>query len=102
MKRSIGDGSAAILVADSSLKQFHESEFYTFLKSEGFEKWPPAHNYDMPWVYVNINSKSYARGMPGIGVTKILGNHAVTIEEFKTIYNIYHKYEGLSALQMEQ
>lgn len=101
MKRSIGEGTAAILVADASLKNFHGSSFYEFLKKEGFEKWPPAHNYDMPWVYVNINSKLYARGMPGIGIAETLGDHAVTIDEFKTIYNIYKKYEGMSVLQME-
>lgn len=32
--------------------------------------------------------------MPGVGLAEPLGNHAITIEEFKTIYSIYKKYEG--------
>lgn len=35
------------------------------------------------WLYVNINSKLIARGMPGIPITKNLGGHAVTIDEYQ-------------------
>lgn len=54
------------------------------------------------WIYVNLNSKLYAPGMPGIPITTALGHHAVTIEEFKTIYNIYKKYEGKSIFTFHQ
>ncbi|MDO5413954.1 MAG: hypothetical protein Q4F78_00690 [Bacillota bacterium] len=101
MDKSIGEGTAAVLVYDDSLRGFHASDFKKYLEQEGFEKWYPAHNYDMPWIYVNLNSKVYARGMPGIGMVSPFGKHAVTIEEFKAIYNIYKKYEGLLPLQME-
>ena len=36
--------------------------------------------------------------MPGIKVVQPIGNHAVTLDEFMAIYNIYKKYEGKSPL----
>ena len=51
-------------------------------------------HYGCWWVYVNITRKEYAYGMPGVYLAKPLGNHAITIEEFETIYSIYKRYEG--------
>lgn len=101
MVKKMGEGGAAIIVKDPSFRKFDETEFKRFLDNEGFEKWYYSKNFETTWVYVNINSKTYAKGMPGINVTAHLGHHAITIEEFKTIYNIYKKYEGLSVLVME-
>jgi hypothetical protein len=36
----------------------------------------------------------YRKQMPGVPLVKEIGNHAITIEEFKSIYAIYKKYEG--------
>lgn len=99
MTKEIGEGTASILVYDKSFKDFYNSEFKEYLHENGFEPWSYARKYETSWVYVNINSKIYARGMPGIGITKPLGHHAVTIEEFKTIYSIYNKYEGKELLK---
>ena len=32
--------------------------------------------------------------MPGVSLALPIGNHAVTIDEFKTIYAIFKRYEG--------
>ena len=38
--------------------------------------------------------------LAGITLTKVVGDHAITFDEFVTIYNIYKKYEGFSTLKM--
>ena len=96
----IGAGGAAIIVCDDTLINFDDSSFKQYLDSEGFEKWKKGHSFNTSWIYVNINSKFYAKGMPGIGVTSHLGEHAITIDEFKTIYNIFKQYKGLSLICM--
>lgn len=89
----IGAGSAAILVYDESLKSGMEAAFYKQLISEGFVSWGKHGCYsNCPWVFVNINSKTFAPGMPGIKITQPLGDHAVTVDEFWMVYNIYKKY----------
>ena len=102
-KVSIGDGSAAIVVYDKSLENNPDAEFYNWLKVEGFTMWEHSKGFynGVCWIYVNINSKLIARGMPGIPVTKTLGDHAVTIDEFKAIYNIFKNYEGMTMLQFK-
>jgi hypothetical protein len=102
-KPSISDGTAAIIVYDKSLSGNPDAEFYKWLKAEGFKLWECSKGCcdGVGWVYVNINSKLIARGMPGIRVTREFGNHAVTIDEFKVIYSIYKKYEGMPQLTFE-
>lgn len=46
---------------------------------------------DIDWIYVNINNKRYAFGVPGIAITEPVGKHVITIKEFKIIYVIYKK-----------
>ena len=38
--------------------------------------------------------------MYGVGLTKVVGDHAITFDEFLTIYNIYKKYDGFDVLKM--
>ena len=101
---SIGDGSAAIIVYDKGLENNPEHDFYKWLIKEGFSFWSYSKGfYDhVCWAYVNINSKLFTRGVPGINVASHLGDHAVTIDEFKTIYSIFCKYDGLPPLQFER
>lgn len=102
---SIGDGSSAFLVYDDNMQE--NDEFFAWLKQEGFSFWSSSKGWysgatwKVCWIYVNLNSKLIARGMPGIRVTHEVGNHAVTIEDFKTIYAIYKKYAGLPPLKFE-
>lgn len=89
---SISDGTAAFLICDESLKS-NTAEFYAWLREEGFHSWGCHGNYGCWWVYVNMESKLFAPGMPGIPITHAVGNHAITIKEFHTIYSIFKKYE---------
>ena len=85
--------SEAFLVRDESLKDM-KAPFYKWLRKNGYEHaWHKGH-YGCEWVYVNITHKLYAYGMPGIGIVKPIGNHAITIDEFYAINDIYKKYEG--------
>ena len=40
--------------------------------------------------------------MPGIKIVQPVGNHAITVDDFKTIYGIYKKYEGLGLFVFER
>lgn len=96
---SIGDGTATILVYDKSIGM--DCEFEKWLESEVFTYWRYSKGwYDgVCWIYVNLNSKLIARGISGIELTEPLCHHAVNIDEFKTIYSIFKKYEGLKPLE---
>lgn len=102
-KPSMSDGGASIVVYGKGLENNPEHDFYKWLKDEGFEFWISSKGFynHVCWIYVNLNSKLIARGMPGIVVTRYFGKHAVTIEEFKVIYNIFKKYEGMPPLQFD-
>ena len=82
---SISDGTGAILVRDISLKGNSSADFMKYLRNEGFKMWSKSKgSFDgVDWVYVNLNSKRYAYGMPGIPVTTPFGNHAEN--QIKTI-----------------
>ncbi len=83
----------AFLVCDRSLGSC-EAPFMEWLRSEGFSFGGPHGNYGCWWVHVNITRKIYAYGIPGTSLAQPIGNHAITIEEFKTIYSIFKKYSG--------
>lgn len=44
----------------------------------------------------------YAPGMPGMKLATPLFNHAITVYEFLTIWDIFSKYQGLGPLEMEK
>ena len=100
-KDSISSGTAAIIVYDDDLRD--QTDFFDWLKAEGFYRWAHAKGWfdGVCWVYVNINSKRYAPGIPGIPITQAFGFHAVTIPEFREIYGIFKKYERLSPLRFK-
>lgn len=87
----------AFLVCDRSLESIH-SPFYSWIRDEGFSFAGHHGNYGCYWAYVNITRKQYAYGMPGVSLVQPIGNHAITINEFMTIYRIYEKYQGKSPL----
>ena len=93
-KLHIGQGKAtAFLICDNSLKNI-DAPFFKWLRDEGFTFGGYHGNYGCPWVHVNITRKQYAYGMPGVAFAVPLGNHAITMDEFMTIYEIYKKYDG--------
>ncbi len=88
----------AFLVQDKSLKDI-DAPFYVWLRDNGFKRaWYKGHYDVCDWVFVNITHKIFAYGMPGIKVVAPIGNHAITVDEFYTVYNIYSKYAGLDPL----
>ncbi len=100
-KREISTQANCFVVRDESLLKGWDSPIYEWLKSEGFVSWGQKGVFDrVDWVYININSKVFAPGMPGINITSTIGNHAITLDEFKTIYQIYKKYDGLDFMRM--
>ncbi len=68
-----------------------------YLKSKGFAC--KGGYWSMPWYWIDIRNKFFLPGRPGIAFGKVVGNHGITFEEFKTIYSIYEKYEGLKLLK---
>lgn len=92
------NGTAYFLVHDKDLEKYPQKgdAFITWLLSEGFK----VHEvYRGGWsfvtgVWINLNNKIIAFGMPGIRCFEEIGHHAITIDEFKIIYAIYKKYEG--------
>ena len=91
----------AFLVCDESFKDSN-APFLEFLRQEGYTYGARKGNYGCRWVHVDITTKQYAYGMPGVEVVGPIGNHAITIDEFMTIYKIFKKYEGLDLLKMNQ
>ena len=48
------------------------------------------------WIYINLNTKLMFHGNIGVDVLDgpVVGNHALTMDEFILIADIYRKYEG--------
>ena len=89
------------LVYDESLKDAG-SEFVQWLRSEGFHGVLSKGCWGCSWVWVSITCRTFAYGMPGIKIVRPLGDHAITIDEFRQIYGIYKRYEGLDPLKFER
>lgn len=62
-----------------------------YLKSEGFKC--TAGYWGCPWYFVDINEKIFKPGRPGVSYGKIIGDHSITLAEFKSIYEIYKKHQ---------
>lgn len=101
-ERKLNSNSSCFLIKDERLKKdWHLTPIYQFLKENGFAVVKGSYNIEgIDWLFVNIHSKLYAKGRPGIGYAPVVGDHAITFDEFVTIYNIYKKYEGFSTLKM--
>ena len=86
-----------------------------YLVSKGFK--PFGHGYcGCDWMWVILDKKKFAYGMPGIKMAETMYDHAVTVEEYNTILklyeegvdlyeseivsDIYAKYRGLAPLDM--
>ena len=50
------------------------------------------------WVFVNLDRKTYTRGVGGIQTGRPLKHHAITFDEFKLIFGVYEKFGEGNAL----
>ena len=101
-ERKLNSNSSCFLIKDERIKNgWRQTPIYQFLKEEGFE-WGKGYKAieGIDWMFINIHSKVYAIGRPGIGYAPVVGNHAITFDEFVVIYNIFKQYEGFSTLKM--
>lgn len=98
----ISSGAAAFLVRGKEVGM-PDSPFWNRLYDEGFKAYRhcKGHYDNVDWAWVNVNSKVFARGMPGIRITASIGNHAITVDEFWSIVDIYKKYEGKDPIVMD-
>lgn len=94
-------GKAVILVKEKGLGD-GKHPFWNWLLEEGFHSWLRHGNYGCDWVFINLNSMIFAPGMPGIGVVQPIRDHAVTADEFRIIWGIFMKYEGMPVLKMPE
>lgn len=98
----LSEGTACILVKYSDDKD--EKTLLNYLKKNNFInelRGPLGMNqYKYNWYWININSKVYCIGKPGVKYTNHLCNHAIIPIEFKTIYNIFIKYKDKQPLEM--
>lgn len=93
-KLHIGQGKVEVfLICDKSLGDCN-APFLAWLREEGFTFSGISREL---WVLLGI-CKHYPKRIcvwyARSSLSKPLGNHAITIDEFKTIYEIYKKYEG--------
>ena len=92
----------AFLVKDPSLTSI-DAPFLCWLRENDFKLgWHKGHYDCCPWVFVNITHKLYAYGMPGVKVVQPIGDHAITIDQFKQIWSIYQGYDELEPLAMDK
>ena len=70
-ERLISTGASCFLVVDKSLKHGWYSPIYDWLKGEGYIGWGRKGTFNTDWIYINIYSKVYAPGVPGVGITKV-------------------------------
>ena len=54
-----------------------------------------------PWHFINLNTKMCIVGRVGIGqVSEVVGNHAISVDDFITIYKIYEKYKNMKFIDV--
>ena len=91
---TIGEGKACVVVREKGLEQT-DHEFWKWLEDEGFVMWQNHGHYKgINWVFINLNSMVYAPGMPGVKIVMPIRDiPGISIEEFKTIWNIFRYRE---------
>ena len=75
---------------DLSLDREINERFVDYMLKEGF-KYEKTYWF-CPWYFVDIKEKIFIPGRPGLCYGYVIGEHAITFEEFKTIYDIYKRH----------
>ncbi len=69
-----------------------------FMRNEGFSC--TAGFWGCSWYFIDVENMQYKPGRPGVGYGKIINEHAITLDEFIVIYNIYKKYKNKNLFEM--
>ena len=88
MEKTYDTENKEILIFDWCIGRVRE-----YLEDNGIaHKWHGAYKYGTTgWVFVNLNRRTYTRGVGGIQTGRPLKKHAITFDEFKLIFGIYEK-----------
>lgn len=104
LKKNVYDlheNGSVFLIRDASLAEPKNSPVFHWLCDNGFHAWRYKGWFSaVDWIYVNIRTKTFEMGVPKTGPTGVVGDHAVSFEEFLSIYDIYNKYRGSDVLDM--
>ena len=76
------------------------SDLFNSLKQRGYSCAGRAVE-NVPWFYISLNTKLWFSGMIGVNLLsgdEFVGNHAITLNEFYLIDDIFKKYEGHNLL----
>lgn len=103
MNKKINSSNCTFLVKDDSMKNGGTCDFVKWLRTENYSSWGCKGWYgDVNWIFINISTMVYAPGVPGANIAGVIGDHSITIDEFKLIHNIFKKYKGLDMLRMNK
>ena len=85
---------------DILIFDWHIGRVLEYLEANGIAHKPHrAYKYGTTkWVFVNLNGRTYTRGVGGIQTGRPLNGHAITFDEFKLIFDVYEKYGEGNAL----
>ena len=93
-------GTACFLVR--YYKEKEKNELLNYLKNNNFE-WIK-HSSSLPkgqWFFININTKICRVGLIGVGIVKeLVGKHAISVNDFINIAEIFKKYENYKFLDI--
>lgn len=89
----LNEGGVCFLVQieknDEDIKKgIDEDHFKQYLEQEKFKN-PGFGFWGCSWYFINIDSMVYVPGRLGIAYANPIGGHAITEEEFKTIWEIF-------------
>ena len=76
-----------------------KNELLEYLGKEHFSC--AAGYWGCPWYFIDIMNKKFKPGRPGLAYGRVVGDHAITFDEFKVIYEIYKKYYGTLPLTID-
>lgn len=96
----IGGSASCFLVKDKSLLLGKSSHIYEWLQKEDFMDVGRETVFNSDLIHINIWDKIYISTNPGVVLAKVVGNHAITFDEFCIIYNIYKKYRKFNITKM--
>ncbi len=86
-------GSSTILVSILNIDKKEKIEFLNYLQKNGFNIGLANEVIEKcNFLWVNINTRKAFHGLIGCPLCEPLGNQAITIKEFKTIFEIYRNY----------